>query len=253
MIDPDFHDGTVESLDVSGDDYAEIRLRTVSGIQYRANLHGLKYLRCDDFREGNIILDCSVFSNAMPPEGVLRRLFDLNPQDDAEHLRTVARSVSNGDLALLSISPSYGCELTALSESVEFREVRERVTGKPIVDPATFFRELGGLHDTEIVRIDFDPHARSLAIKLEDLNANFVDLPEDPGRRSCTIHFVDVSKFHVDVDVSVDLAIRIDGIDVRQEGTGYRMKMSINLGCGPLTGNCPGIAVDFEGLHLQGH
>lgn len=127
LIAPSFHDGMVDALDVSDDRCAEVILKQVTGARYRLKLNGLKHLRCDDFRRGNIIFDVSVFSNRTPPQNYLSHLLGSESKREREYLNTIAKSVEIGELTLFSIVPSYGCELFALCKSVELREIPEHV------------------------------------------------------------------------------------------------------------------------------
>ncbi len=126
------------------------------------------------------------------------------------------------------------------------------MTSEIVSDPAAFFSDLGGLHDTEIERIDFDPNERSLALTLDDLHANFEGLPEDRGRRPCILRFTGVARFAVDFDVSTDWAVRITDTIVAQDAAGFRIVFQLNLGGGPLTHGNEGIVVTAERLQIEG-
>ena len=52
---PDFHDGLLEGLLVSGSS-AKVFLKTVAGERFTLVLEGVKQLRAQNFHEGNIVL-----------------------------------------------------------------------------------------------------------------------------------------------------------------------------------------------------
>jgi hypothetical protein len=125
------------------------------------------------------------------------------------------------------------------------------MTSEIVSEPTAFFHDLGGLHDTEIERIEFDPNERSLALTLDDLHTNFEGLPEDRGRRPCILRFTGVARFGVDFDVSTDWAVRITDTIVEPDASGFRIVFQLNLGGGPLTGGHEGIVVTAQQLHIE--
>ena len=121
LLEPNFHDGLVEAIDVSKGESAELLLSTVEGDRYLLVLSEVRYLRCSEFREGNIIFDLSVFSGTVPPNDLLGALLGTDGEDI--HSKRFSASVLKGDLTLVSITPSYGCELQALCSAVELRPI----------------------------------------------------------------------------------------------------------------------------------
>ena len=128
---PTFHDGNLDGLSVSK---AAARLSLVrsDGIRWLIKLEGVRYLRADHFREGNIVSRCRAITKADPPREVLEALasgpHELAATEHHEKYRLfiddLAEHVRDGGLTLLIIEPSYGCDLLALSETVEASEVR---------------------------------------------------------------------------------------------------------------------------------
>ena len=96
-----------------------------------------------------------------------------------------------------------------------------------VVDPRNFFGELGGLHDALITTLSWDKEDQVLRISIDDLNSNFLDMPEYKGRRPVEIVFIDAQNLDCDLQISssnfsiYDLAI--------EEEAGY----SINIKCSP--------------------
>ena len=50
-----------------------------------------------------------------------------------------------------------------------------------IEDPEKYFNSLGGLHDARVERIDWLPGEQKFILFIDDLNSNFLDLPEYEG------------------------------------------------------------------------
>lgn len=118
IIEPQFHDGSLISLDVSDDECAIIGLKTVEGIPHTFTFSGLLGFRCTDFRAGNIILSVQIFSSTPPPENFVRFAFSTDKGGHDAHVRGILKKIEHGDLAHCSILPSYGCELHAVCHEV---------------------------------------------------------------------------------------------------------------------------------------
>jgi hypothetical protein len=115
---PNFHDARILAVELIDSNALLVNLQEEGGALYRLKLSGLERLRCLDFREGNIILDVSIFRGVPPPVADLRTLLDLRVKESPEYLDTVANRVRAGELSFVHITPSYGCELLALCKNV---------------------------------------------------------------------------------------------------------------------------------------
>lgn len=62
-----------------------------------------------------------------------------------------------------------------------------------------FLNALGGLHDAHVVSIDWQIEAKTLAFTFDDLYANFLGLPEYPGKQRGQITLRGVSQVNIDV------------------------------------------------------
>ena len=128
---PTFHDGNLVGLSVSKA-AATLSFVRSDGVRWLIELEGVRYLKADDFREGNIVYHCRAITKAEPPRGLLEALASgphelAAPEYHEKHrlfIDGLAEQVRNGSLTLLIVEPSYGCDLLALSERVEASEVR---------------------------------------------------------------------------------------------------------------------------------
>jgi hypothetical protein len=122
---PSFHDGYLTSIAVA-DKSATLGLQTSDGVAFELRLIGVEGLRADDFWAGNIILSFEVVKGS-PPDWTdvderLKHLFppphpSVTSDYHAAHegrLAKAAERIAKGEVALVSIEPSYGCELVAL-------------------------------------------------------------------------------------------------------------------------------------------
>ena len=115
---PNLHDGAVEGIELETGQGLRIALRGIAGRAYRLRMKGLRRLLCNEFREGNIILSLSIERRMRPDLRWLRHLLGRTKDED-RLVAEAARAVAEGRLTLVTIVPSYGCELAALCESAE--------------------------------------------------------------------------------------------------------------------------------------
>ena len=127
---PDFHDGLLTSLTVA-EGGATLTLSHPGGRDWTIELQGVRHLRADNFREGNIIAELEIITGIAPPRSQVEVLAE-RPHEGAaqtfhdEHRAYVdhlVEQVSAGQLMFLSLNPSYGCELLVVCENVRASEV----------------------------------------------------------------------------------------------------------------------------------
>ena len=98
-----------------------------------------------------------------------------------------------------------------------------------IKDPKTFLEEIGGAHDACIENFSLDIKRKELRISVDDLNSNFLDLPEYQGLRPVDIIFVGVVTIDINVQVLGDVFSVYD-IKVAHEGGEYNVKIDCSPG-----------------------
>ena len=93
-------------------------------------LSDVTLLKADNFREGNIVLDVCIYTgtsqDAVDLRDELEDLYglreikvDKTKEKLQAALKQEADKIAAGDLALITINPSYGCSLIALSKTIE--------------------------------------------------------------------------------------------------------------------------------------
>jgi hypothetical protein len=131
LINPSLHDAELLGLiQVDKHQHVFLFVQPGSGNRIALVLQGVVLLRADNFCQGNIVLDVAVeigdqtdllsIKNSLK---YLHRLADIK----AEKALLAAGSVidkqlvkiQSGEFLILTISPSYGCELVALCERIE--------------------------------------------------------------------------------------------------------------------------------------
>lgn len=121
---PSFHDGLLCGLSVT-ETTATLSLVEVDGRRWSVELTGVRYLKADDFRQGNIVLDLEVVTGEPPPPRWLEKLLPApHPKVAAtyhdahrSHIKGLEADIAAGVLTLVVLSPSYGCELWAICEA----------------------------------------------------------------------------------------------------------------------------------------
>jgi len=128
---PNFHDGNLTGLSVF-ERTATVSIVRADGVRWRIELSGVRNLKADNFREGNIISHCEVVTGAEPSRELLQAVakgpHEAAAQEYHDRYRMfidgLVEQVKSGRLSLLNIEPSYGCDVIAICERVEAIEVR---------------------------------------------------------------------------------------------------------------------------------
>ena len=128
---PTFHDGCLTGLAVS-ERAAMLSIVRSDGVAWRIELSGVRYLKADDFRQGNIIARFDVVTGVEPSRELIEALVPGPHETAAQeyhdkhraHLDTLVGQVTSGSLNLVTLTPSYGCEVIVVCEKVAGAEVR---------------------------------------------------------------------------------------------------------------------------------
>ncbi|GAB1270347.1 hypothetical protein NBRC116493_36010 [Aurantivibrio infirmus] len=93
--------------------------------------------------------------------------------------------------------------------------------------PKVFFGELGGLHDAFITAFSWNKENQTFSISIDDLNSNFLDLPEYKGLCPVDIVFVGVCNLDCNIQIKSSNFSIYDFLI--EEETCY----SVNIKCSP--------------------
>ncbi|BBB68328.1 hypothetical protein UNDYM_4075 [Undibacterium sp. YM2] len=100
-----------------------------------------------------------------------------------------------------------------------------------IPDPAAFFLALGGLHDTRF-HASANPSDKTLTLEIDDINANFLGLPEYPGKEPALFIFSNVAGLDMNYDVDDASNCRIYDMEIKTEWDARRSTMNISISPG---------------------
>jgi hypothetical protein len=113
-----FHDANFNGIIVE-QNKAELSFRLSTGVAVKVLLDNLNRLLCNDFREGNIVLEVTVSSDISICEPLLDILFPKPAGMLDQHysfMELTRNKLLKGELVILHIAPSYGGDLVALCE-----------------------------------------------------------------------------------------------------------------------------------------
>lgn len=134
---PSFHDGWLTGI-VVGEKSTTLGLRALDGTNYELRLFDVQRFRANDFLEGNIIMHLEVIKGHVSTwTDVDARLAELLPSPHpsaalkyhsayASWLAAISTKIASGEAALVSLEPSYGCDLIALCSDVQLTALPDR-------------------------------------------------------------------------------------------------------------------------------
>lgn len=97
-----------------------------------------------------------------------------------------------------------------------------------IGDPAVYFKNLGELHDARVTAFYWSKPNRLFNISVDDINSNFLGLPEYQGLQPADVVFSGITSLDCDVQVSDD-SFSIFAVEIEQEANGYK----VDIRCSP--------------------
>jgi|688.fasta_scaffold115087_2 hypothetical protein len=101
---------------------------------------------------------------------------------------------------------------------------------------------LGGLHDAIILSLAWSAEERCLRIVVDDINSNTFGLPEDPGPRSATLVFSEVTCLDVNANLTVAGLMVYDWTITSKGPDTYASSLMLSPG-GKLTIECRSIEI----------
>ncbi len=119
ITEPNVHDAELVGILFPTEKQALLLIKDTHNLLHCIALNGVKYLRSDGIREGNIILDITVESGKDVNPKDISYLLGLNDGRNYENLllQTLER-VKDRELLLLKLNPSYGGSLICLCDGI---------------------------------------------------------------------------------------------------------------------------------------
>jgi hypothetical protein len=115
---PDFHDGFLEGLFVSGSE-AKIFLKTISGQKFTLTLRDVERLHAENFLEGNIVLSLDFLT---PEQVTVEHVSEAYGVPPGFVMKDWIESAKQRNLQAIEISSSYGCTALVFFKSHDLKE-----------------------------------------------------------------------------------------------------------------------------------
>jgi hypothetical protein len=121
LLTPELHDAEILGVIMVAKDRALLPMRPVEGNLLCIVLNGVEYLRADDLREGNIVLDITVSTAASVEAEDIAFAHGLEKPSFASsvYLEKAISSFKSEEKILFRLNPSYGCTLACICSGIE--------------------------------------------------------------------------------------------------------------------------------------
>jgi hypothetical protein len=114
------------ALDLIKDTAITLSFKLEAGEFAKLYLDGVETFVCDNLRKGNIVLDFTISSGIDAKLENLHDFFDVPKYESKkfnEYIDSLKHKVSQSQLLIVELNPSYGCKLRALVKSVHYEMV----------------------------------------------------------------------------------------------------------------------------------
>lgn len=116
------------------------------GQDFTLRLQGVEQFLCNEFREGNIVFDIVIESKDRFDRNALRKLLELGKNRSSSALESYAERLSEGEIILLTVTCSYGCEILCVCRGFHLERTPTRAVSQecPLMQdrPVASFDEL---------------------------------------------------------------------------------------------------------------
>ena len=121
IINPDLHDAEIVAIELVND--VHIRFKLVSDELVSVRLIDVKQICFDNLRQGNIVLDVTVSTNEKLTAKDKQKLFGEIQYGNSRlsfYIDALDENLQCGNLKLIRINPSYGCNMVAICQNLVF-------------------------------------------------------------------------------------------------------------------------------------
>lgn len=115
IIEPSVHDAEVIAVSLENEDQINITILNDNKDVIYFYLLGVEKFKCNNFLEGNIILDITVYNSQMVPQELLAQILN------SDEISFYEKKLLNNELVFFSLQPSYGCEILAICRTIKYK------------------------------------------------------------------------------------------------------------------------------------
>lgn len=123
IINPNFHDAEIVGINIGDNDNVTINIFTCSDVKNVIELCGVKYLKCNDFRQGNVVCEILIQFGEVFESRDLNFLLDIDQESKSDYLNKVKDDVLNGRSKVFKVNPTYGCAIVGLVNDIKILEI----------------------------------------------------------------------------------------------------------------------------------
>jgi len=113
-----YHDAKLNTIQITQNGDIALSFRSLTGDKFHCTLRGVKHFCCDNFREGNTVLDRRSSESTDARDKDMRKLLFLRASETSQELHQLHDAIDKGALAFYKLCSSYGAVVLAVCEDV---------------------------------------------------------------------------------------------------------------------------------------
>jgi hypothetical protein len=124
VIEPPLHDAKLYSI-CTENEIIKLGFTLADREQVYCSLINVKQFTCNNFKQGNIVLDLTLYKGEALNENIKDKLFSkpIGYNNKFErYIESVNCKLINNELILVVLNPSYGAEIISICEDIKFSE-----------------------------------------------------------------------------------------------------------------------------------
>ncbi|UPG89542.1 hypothetical protein L2Y96_19410 [Luteibacter aegosomaticola] len=126
LVSPSVHDGSLMGILLEKPDRVRLVVELVTGESVSLVMDGVRRMKADDFRGGNIILSVSVTSGSDLSIADIADAYGMS-HDNTTYLPRALEEHRAAGLTVVRVDPSYGCTLVCLCNALSMEAARSTV------------------------------------------------------------------------------------------------------------------------------
>ena len=124
---PPLHDSELISVNTD-DSIVSLLFKLDDGSNVYCYLNDTEQFVCNNFRQGNIVLDLTVITGDLLSDELKFKIFPASRVKNEKfdrYIESINNKLQKNELIIIQLNPSYGCEITAICSSISFNSSRK--------------------------------------------------------------------------------------------------------------------------------